>query len=81
MQKGNINRKIACPQCKTEYILVFPSMGIIVTILDAIEEITHKVCPFITGGVLLGSIYWTAITYGAVTVMQVNKKKIKVFHE
>ncbi|CAH0763367.1 unnamed protein product [Diatraea saccharalis] len=46
-------------------------MGAFVALLDAMEEITHKICPFIAGGVLLGSIYWIAITYGAVTVMQV----------
>lgn len=70
-QRGNITRKVLCPQCKAEYIVVFPSMGAFVALLDAMEEITHKICPFITGGVLLGSIYWIAITYGAVTVMQV----------
>lgn len=70
-QRGNITRKVLCPQCKAEYIVVFPSMGAFVALLDAMEEITHKVSPFIAGGVLLGSIYWIAITYGAVTVMQV----------
>lgn len=71
-QRGNITRKVLCPQCKAEYIVVFPSMGAFVALLDAMEEITHKICPFIAGGVLLGSIYWIAITYGAVTVMQVS---------
>ncbi|KAI5645654.1 RING-variant domain-containing protein [Phthorimaea operculella] len=71
-QRGNITRKVLCPQCKAEYIVVFPSMGAFVALLDAMEEITHKICPFIAGGVLLGSIYWIAITYGAVTVMQVG---------
>lgn len=70
-QRGNITRKVLCPQCKAEYIVVFPSMGAFVALLDAMEDITHKICPFIAGGVLLGSIYWIAITYGAVTVMQV----------
>ncbi|XP_072934791.1 E3 ubiquitin-protein ligase MARCHF5 [Epargyreus clarus] len=70
-QRGNISRKVLCPQCKAEYIVVFPSMGAFVALLDAMEEITHKISPFIAGGVLLGSIYWIAITYGAVTVMQV----------
>nr|XP_034837458.1 E3 ubiquitin-protein ligase MARCHF5 isoform X2 [Maniola hyperantus] len=70
-QRGNISRKVLCPQCKAEYIVVFPSMGAFVALLDALEEITHKISPFIAGGVLLGSIYWIAITYGAVTVMQV----------
>lgn len=70
-QRGNITRRVLCPQCKAEYIVVFPSLGAFVALLDAMEEITHKICPFIAGGVLLGSIYWIAITYGAVTVMQV----------
>ncbi|CAH2059366.1 unnamed protein product, partial [Iphiclides podalirius] len=70
-QRDNISRKVLCPQCKAEYIVVFPSMGAFVALLDALEEITHKISPFIAGGVLLGSIYWIAITYGAVTVMQV----------
>ncbi|XP_046973029.1 E3 ubiquitin-protein ligase MARCHF5 [Vanessa cardui] len=70
-QRGNISRKVLCPQCKAEYIVVFPSMGAFVALLDALEEITYKISPFIAGGVLLGSIYWIAITYGAVTVMQV----------
>ncbi|KAJ0170813.1 hypothetical protein K1T71_013585 [Dendrolimus kikuchii] len=70
-QRGNITRKVLCPQCKAEYIVVFPSMGAFVALLDAMEEITHKISPFVAGGVLLGSIYWIAITYGAVTVMQV----------
>lgn len=70
-QRGDISRKVMCPQCKAEYIVVYPAMGTIVSILDSIEEVTHKVCPFVAAGVILGSAYWTAITYGAVTVMQV----------
>ncbi|CAK1541046.1 unnamed protein product [Leptosia nina] len=70
-QRGNISRKVLCPQCKAEYIVVFPSMGNFVALLDAMDNITYKISPFIVGGVLLGSIYWIAITYGAVTVMQV----------
>lgn len=27
-------------------------------------------CPFIAAGVVIGSIYWTAVTYGALTIMQ-----------
>ncbi|CAG5013875.1 unnamed protein product [Parnassius apollo] len=70
-QRGNISHKVLCPQCKAEYIVVFPSMGAFVALLDALEGFSHTISPFIAGGVLLGSIYWIAITYGAVTVMQV----------
>ena len=38
--------------------------------------LTYKVgrlCPVIAGGVCVGSLYWTCVTYGAVTVMQVRE--------
>jgi E3 ubiquitin-protein ligase MARCH5 len=38
-----------------------------------------RVSPFVTAGIVLGSLYWTAASYGAVTVLQVmfgkNKRK------
>lgn len=40
-------------------------------ILDTIDGVIFRVCPFIAAGIVVGSIYWTAVTYGAVTVMQV----------
>lgn len=45
--------------------------GLFVRILDTIDRIICKACPFIAGGILVGSVYWTAVTYGAVTIMQV----------
>ena len=39
--------------------------------LDRVDALIYKVCPFVAAGVVVGSIYWTAVTYGAVTVMQV----------
>lgn len=36
-----------------------------------IDRIICKACPFLAGGILVGSVYWTAVTYGAVTIMQV----------
>lgn len=40
-------------------------------VLDVADRIMYKVCPLATAGIVVGSIYWTAVTYGAVTVMQV----------
>jgi len=42
-----------------------------VVVLDTIDAVIFRVCPFIAAGIVVGSIYWTAVTYGAVTVMQV----------
>ena len=38
-----------------------------------------RLCPVIAGGVCVGSLYWTCVTYGAVTVMQVREFGTMVF--
>ncbi len=43
--------------------------------MDLVDRVIYKICPWVAGGVFLGSVYWTAVTYGAVTVMQVSKAK------
>lgn len=45
--------------------------GQLMLFLDRVDAFIYKVCPFVAAGVVVGSIYWTAVTYGAVTVMQV----------
>ena len=45
--------------------------GPVVYVIDLVDKIIYKVCPFVAGGIFIGSVYWTAVTYGAVTVMQV----------
>ena len=42
-----------------------------VYVLDLADRLISKACPFAAAGIMVGSIYWTAVTYGAVTVMQV----------
>jgi len=70
-QQGSSGIKVACPQCNTEYIIVYPKQGPLVYTLDLIERILNRFCPFLAGGILVGSVYWTAVTYGAVTIMQI----------
>ena len=50
--------------------------GPVVYMMDLVDRIIYKVCPFVAGGVFIGSVYWTAVTYGAVTVMQVTAEPI-----
>lgn len=70
-QKGNSATEVMCPQCNTQYIIVFPHLGPAVKIMEWIDRLIFKICPFMAGGIFVGSVYWTAVTYGAVTVMQV----------
>ena len=46
-------------------------LGLGTRMLDILEKYIHKLCPYAAAGLLLGSLYWTSVTYGAVTVMQV----------
>ncbi|XP_003492432.1 E3 ubiquitin-protein ligase MARCH5 [Bombus impatiens] len=70
-QKGHAGAHVACPQCNTEYIIVYPNMGPLVVVLDTIDGMVFRICPFIAASIVAASVYWTAVTYGAVTVMQV----------
>lgn len=48
-----------------------PTPGPVVYVLDLADRLISKAGPFAAAGIMVGSIYWTAVTYGAVTVMQV----------
>lgn len=74
-QKGNNTGRVSCPQCQTEYIIVFPNMGLLVIMLDTVDNLIYKGCPFLAAGIVVGAVYWCAVTYGAITVMQVVGQK------
>lgn len=74
-QKGNHRRSVVCQQCQTEYIIVFPEVGRFAGLLEWIEFSVRKTSPYLAAGIFMGSIYWTAITYGAITVVQVSTKR------
>jgi len=47
-------------------------------VLDVADRIIYRVCPFVAAGVVIGSIYWTAVTYGALTVDTSFFRRFKV---
>ncbi|XP_051540421.1 E3 ubiquitin-protein ligase MARCHF5 [Myxocyprinus asiaticus] len=79
-QKGNSSGAVSCPQCGTEYCIVFPKMGPLVYFLQQVDRALSRASPFAAAGVVVGTVYWSAVTYGAVTVMQVvgHKKGLDV---
>ncbi|KAM7392374.1 hypothetical protein PAMA_007472 [Pampus argenteus] len=70
-QKGNNGGAVSCPQCGTEYHIIFPKMAPLVYFLQQIDRFLSRASPFTAVGVVVGTVYWSAVTYGAVTVMQV----------
>ncbi|XP_075996250.1 E3 ubiquitin-protein ligase MARCHF5 [Genypterus blacodes] len=79
-QKGNSGGAVSCPQCGTEYQIIFPKMGPLVYFLQQVDRVLSRASPFAAVGVVVGTVYWSAVTYGAVTVMQVvgHKKGLYV---
>ncbi|XP_034752922.1 E3 ubiquitin-protein ligase MARCHF5-like [Etheostoma cragini] len=79
-QKGNSGGAVSCPQCGTEYRITFPKMGPLVYFLQQVDRALSRASPFAAVGVVVGTVYWSAVTYGAVTVMQVvgHKKGLYV---
>jgi len=71
-QKGNNTAGVSCPQCGSDYIIQFPPSPRLLRMLDVLDKLVGRLCPVVAGGVCVGSLYWTCVTYGAVTVMQVT---------
>ncbi|KAI0987982.1 hypothetical protein GJ496_011969 [Pomphorhynchus laevis] len=70
-QGGVSSVQVYCPQCQEPYNIGFPPKGMMADACDMIEKLIGKSCPFVAGGILVGSAYWISVTYGAITVMQV----------
>lgn len=49
-------------------------MGVLADLLEGIDNVIRRSSPFIAAGIFVGSFYWTAVTYGAIT----SKLKISV---
>uniref|UniRef100_T1ISN4 E3 ubiquitin-protein ligase MARCHF5 n=1 Tax=Strigamia maritima TaxID=126957 RepID=T1ISN4_STRMM len=82
-QKGNTSLKVVCPQCNTEYLIIFPKLGPVVYFMDLCDGVIYKICPFLAAGLMISSVYWSGVTYGAVTVMQIlgHKEGLKYMEQ
>ena len=60
-----------CPQCNTQYLIDYPALGTFLKLIEQVDGFFNRISPLATAGLLVGSLYWSAVTYGAVTVFQV----------
>ncbi|KAH8416786.1 hypothetical protein KR222_004548, partial [Zaprionus bogoriensis] len=70
-QNGNTRMKVSCMQCRVEYIIIFPQVSRLAILLERSQDIIRQCSPFVAASAFLGSVYWTAVTYGGITVLQV----------
>jgi len=82
-QHGNPTVQVYCPQCNTEYMIRYPAFGYVLVLIDKGWKFVDKVCPMLTGSFVVGSLYWTAVTFGAVSVMQVmgHKRGLEIMEQ
>ncbi|SPP86859.1 E3 ubiquitin-protein ligase MARCHF5 [Drosophila guanche] len=69
-QKGNMQRIVTCQQCLTEYMIVYPSIGPLATVLKFTYGMVRRSSPLVVGCLFLGAIYWSAMIFGATIVVQ-----------
>ncbi|THD22411.1 E3 ubiquitin-protein ligase MARCH5 [Fasciola hepatica] len=62
---------VSCRVCGTQYEILYPEASPFYLLLEAMDTRTRVLSYYLTGGLVLGSLYWSAVTYGAITVMQV----------
>ncbi|XP_068141433.1 E3 ubiquitin-protein ligase MARCHF5-like [Drosophila tropicalis] len=70
-QQGNLHHSVECQQCQTTYIIVLPQMSCLAGFLEKCDHLVTCVYPYAFAILLFGSVYWSAVTYGAVTVIQI----------
>ena len=70
-QAGNATTRVSCPQCGEQYQIIFPPLGLFLQAVEDVDKFVNKASPLGAAGILVGSLYWSSVTYGAVTTMQV----------
>jgi len=70
-QHGNPTVQVFCPQCNTEYKIKYPTLSHFHLIIDGVNKFIDKLSPIMTGALVIGCFYWSAVTIGGLTVWQV----------
>ena len=70
-QRGNPSTAVACPQCNYPYVIQFPKQTKFIKLLEVYERWIQKSCPLLAAAFAAGAVYWTSVSYGAFTIMQI----------
>lgn len=70
-QNGDSRKKVYCMQCRMEYLMLFPRVSRMAIILEGCQDLIQKCSSFVAVTAFMGFVYWTAVTFGGFTVIQV----------
>ncbi|EDW75042.1 uncharacterized protein Dwil_GK19914 [Drosophila willistoni] len=62
---------VTCMQCRTEYIILMPKLCRFDSLLQRIDKWYGRLCPSVLVGILAATVYFSAVTYGALTLLEV----------
>ncbi|XP_016994676.2 E3 ubiquitin-protein ligase MARCHF5 [Drosophila takahashii] len=61
---------VTCTQCRTEYIIVMPPLCRFDALLERLDKSYERLCPSVLMGILAATVYFSAVTYGALTLLE-----------
>ncbi|KAL5968260.1 E3 ubiquitin-protein ligase MARCHF5 [Taenia solium] len=62
---------LSCRMCGYNYVVEYPPADPLLIILTAVDQAIDVSSTYVFTGAVIGCLYWSAVTYGALTVMQV----------
>ncbi|VDD76045.1 unnamed protein product [Mesocestoides corti] len=70
-QANDPDLAVACRVCGYYYVIEYPPVDPLMVMLNVFDHVMDVSTTYVFGGALFGCLYWSAVTYGALTVMQV----------
>ncbi|CAF0746702.1 unnamed protein product [Brachionus calyciflorus] len=74
-QNGNIAIDIYCSQCNFKYEFDYPFNGLNLKFFDIFDQVLYCSSSIMTICLCVASSYWCCLTYGVITVLQINGYK------
>ncbi|EDW52754.1 E3 ubiquitin-protein ligase MARCH5 [Drosophila sechellia] len=74
---------VTCTQCRTEYIIVMPPLCRFDAMLERLDKCCERMCPSVLMGILAATVYFSAVIYGALTLLELagNDTGMKLLQE
>ncbi|KAK2712835.1 E3 ubiquitin-protein ligase MARCHF5-like [Artemia franciscana] len=70
-QKGSWDKVVDCSQCRAPYSVIYTDYPAYLRFLSRMENKTGRLMTYVVPFTVAGSVYWLAMSYGAITVLEV----------
>ncbi|XP_034665067.1 E3 ubiquitin-protein ligase MARCHF5-like [Drosophila subobscura] len=83
LQSQYPKKPIACPQCRTKYLIWMPPLCRFDAFLVWVDDILNLVCPSVDMAALSAVLFFSTVTFGALTMIQIvgYNETLTLLHE